>query len=286
MMDARLQSRIQRYGWDLAARDYDPLWQWQLAGIHAAMLASATVEAGERVLDVACGTGLVACAAAGAAGRSGTVLGTDLSARMIAAAQRRASEQRLANVRFARMDAQALELADASVDVVLCALGLMYVPEPERALREMQRVLRPGGRLVIGVWGERARCGWSAVFPIVDAEVASEVCPLFFRLGRRERWKNCVPMRISARSGIGESRRRWPMRTPAKPVMRRLSAARSRWHGRDSTRSPGTGSGLATSKPSARGDTTKATGSRSSSSLSPQWHRHWRSTGLGRAFQA
>jgi ubiquinone/menaquinone biosynthesis C-methylase UbiE len=184
MMDARLQSRIQRYGWDLAARDYDPLWQWQLAGIHAAMLASASVEAGERVLDVACGTGLVACAAAQAAGPNGSVLGTDLSARMIAAAQRRAREQRLANVRFARMDAQALELADASVDVVLCALGLMYVPEPERALREMQRVLRPGGRLVIGVWGERGRCGWSALFPIVDAEVASEVCPLFFRLGR------------------------------------------------------------------------------------------------------
>lgn len=90
----------------------------------------------------------------------------------------------MANASFMRMDAEALELPDASFDVVLCALGLMYVPDPERALREMRRVLRPGGRIVLAVWGERSRCGWSAVFPIVDAEVASDVCPLFFRLGQ------------------------------------------------------------------------------------------------------
>jgi SAM-dependent methyltransferase len=62
----------------------------------------------------------------------------------------------------------------------------MYVPAPEQAVREMRRVLRPGGRMAIVVWGERSRCGWSAVFPIVDAEVSSEVCPLFFRLGKKD----------------------------------------------------------------------------------------------------
>jgi SAM-dependent methyltransferase len=82
------------------------------------------------------------------------------------------------------MDAEQLAVADGSVDVVLCSLGLMYVPEPERVLSGARRVLRPGGRLVVSVWGKRAHCGWAGVFGIVDAEVSSEVCPLFFRLGQ------------------------------------------------------------------------------------------------------
>jgi ubiquinone/menaquinone biosynthesis C-methylase UbiE len=138
------------------------------------------------VLDVACGTGLIAFAAVRAVGPQGRVLGVDLAGQMVDVAARRAAEQQLPNVAFARMGAEALALPDAGFDVVLCALGLMYLPEPEQALREIRRVLRPGGRMVLAVWGERARCGWSAVFPIVDAEVASEVCPLFFRLGQRD----------------------------------------------------------------------------------------------------
>ena len=135
---------------------------------------------------MACGTGLVTFEAARAVGPSGRVLGIDLSGGMIGAARQRAAGRPFANIGFMRMDAEALALPDASVDVVLCALGLMYMPAPERALREMRRVLRPGGRLVLAVWGERSRCGWSAVFTIVDAEVASEVCPLFFRLGAHD----------------------------------------------------------------------------------------------------
>jgi SAM-dependent methyltransferase len=84
------------------------------------------------------------------------------------------------------MDAETLGLPDASFDVVLCALGLMYIPDPEKALREMRRVLRPGGRISLAVWGERSKCGWSELFRIVDGEVASEVCPLFFRLGQQD----------------------------------------------------------------------------------------------------
>ena len=183
-MEPALQRRVQRYGWDLAANDYEPLWQAQLAVAQAALLELATLAPGERVLDVACGTGLVTFAAAQAIGPEGRALGVDISGHMIGGARRRAQERKAANVNFLRMDAEALELPDASFDVVLCALGLMYVPDPERALREMRRVLRPGGRIVVAVWGERSRCGWSPVFPIVDAEVASDVCPLFFRLGQ------------------------------------------------------------------------------------------------------
>lgn len=180
-MDARLQRRVQRYGWDLAAADYEALWQRQLAPAQAAMLEAAALAPGERVIDVACGTGIVSAAAARAVGASGRVLGIDIAEQMVEAARQRALPQ----ARFMRMDGEALDgIADASFDVALCALGLMYLPAPERALREMARVLLPGGRVALAVWGERARCAWAPVFPIVEAEVASEVCPLFFRLGQ------------------------------------------------------------------------------------------------------
>jgi len=185
-MEARLQRRVQRYGWDLATQDYEPLWQTRLAEAQAALMALASPALGEQVLDIACGTGLVSFEAARAVGPDGHVLGIDLSGRMVDAAERRAREVKLLNCSFARMDAETLALPDASFDVVLCALGLMYMPVPEQALREMRRVLRPGGRVSLAVWGERSKCGWSALFPIVDAEVASEVCPLFFRLGQQD----------------------------------------------------------------------------------------------------
>jgi len=166
--------------------DYEQLWQAQLHEAQAALLALAPLELGDQVLDVACGTGLVSFEAARAVSPTGNVLGIDLSERMVDAAERRARERKLSNCRFSRMDAETLALPDASFDVVLCALGLMYMPDPAQAVREMRRVLRPGGRVSLVVWGEQSKCGWSAVFPIVAAEVASDVCPLFYRLGQQD----------------------------------------------------------------------------------------------------
>jgi len=183
-VDARLQRRVQRYGWDRAAQDYEGLWQGQLAVAQRALLQAVALAPGEEVLDVACGTGLVTLAAAAAVGPGGRVLGTDISAQMVEAAARRARERALAHAQFARMEAEALALPPAGFDAALCALGLMYLPDPLRALGELRRVLRAGGRLGLAVWGERERCGWAAVFPVVAAEVASEICPLFFRLGQ------------------------------------------------------------------------------------------------------
>lgn len=181
-MEARLQTRVQRYGWDLAADGYEQLWGLQLAGVQQGLAAAAALAPGERVLDLACGTGRVTDLAAAAVGSGGRVLGVDLSQRMVDVARRGARS----NTDFARMDAQQLALPEASFDVVLCSLGLMYLPDPAQALREAMRVLRPGGRLVLSVWGERSRCGWAPLFEIVDAEVSSEVCPLFFSLGQRD----------------------------------------------------------------------------------------------------
>jgi ubiquinone/menaquinone biosynthesis C-methylase UbiE len=202
-MDARLQRRIQRYGWDLAAVDYESLWRAQLAAAQDALLALASPAVGERVLDIACGTGLVSFDAARKVGSNGHVLGIDISERMVEAAERRARELGLSNCTFRRMGAEDLALPDAAFDAVFCALGLMYMPEPERALREMYRVLRPGGRVSLAVWGERSKCGWSAMFPIVDAEVASEVCPLFFRFGESD-----ALARLCADAGFEEIKHR------------------------------------------------------------------------------
>jgi ubiquinone/menaquinone biosynthesis C-methylase UbiE len=182
-MDPRLQRRVQRYGWDKAAPVYERSWAEQLAPAQRVLLDMATISPGERVLDVACGTGLVTFPAANAVGPSGSVTATDISDVMVAHIVDEARRRGLSNVAGLRMDAEALELPDGGFDVALCALGLMYVPDPLVALREMTRVLRPGGRLVVAVWGARSRCGWADIFPIVDARVRSEVCPMFFQLG-------------------------------------------------------------------------------------------------------
>ena len=103
------------------------------------------------MLDVASGAGLVALMAAQAVDPGGQVVGIDLSGRMVDTGGRRAHERKVLDARFSRMDAERLDLPDASFDVALCALGLMDMPDPAQALREMQSVLRPGGRLVAAV---------------------------------------------------------------------------------------------------------------------------------------
>lgn len=182
-MDPRLQRRVQRYGWDKAAAFYEQFWARQIAPAQEKLLELAALAAGESVLDTACGTGLVSFLAAAAVGPTGSVVGTDISEKMVLACREEATRRGLGNTRFERMDAEKLELPDAIFDAALCSLGMMYLPDPVAALAEKRRVLRPGGRAVSAVWGARARCGWAEIFPIVDARVESEVCPMFFQLG-------------------------------------------------------------------------------------------------------
>jgi ubiquinone/menaquinone biosynthesis C-methylase UbiE len=181
-MEARLQRRVQRYGWDKAAASYEAFWSEQLRPAQDLMLALAGLRPGERVLDVACGTGLVTFRAADAVGPNGFVAASDISDAMVSSIAAAAAARGLAGD-FRRMDAETLEYPDAAFDAVLCALGLMYVAEPANALREMRRVLRPQGRAAAAVWGARRNCGWAEIFPIVERRTASDVCPMFFALG-------------------------------------------------------------------------------------------------------
>ena len=185
-MQPKLQQRIQRYGWDKAVDEYEPSWKQQLQPAHRRLLQMTALRPGERVLDVACGTGLVTLQAAAQVGTTGSVVGTDIADKMLTCARAMARQQGLPQLTFEHMDAEHVGFPDATFDAALCALGLMYVPTPMRALQEMYRVLKPGGRAVAAVWGERQRCGWAAIFPIVDARVYTDVCPLFFQLGAQD----------------------------------------------------------------------------------------------------
>ena len=182
-MDAQLQRRIQRYGWDRAVEHYEASWAAQLEPAQDALMTLAAIGQGERVLEIACGTGLVTFRAAECAGAGGSVIATDISERMVRHAAEEAVRRGLGQVRCLRMGAESLEFPSESFDAVICALGLMYVPDVPAALAEMRRVLTPAGRAVVAVWGARKYCGWADIFPIVESRVQSEVCPMFFQLG-------------------------------------------------------------------------------------------------------
>jgi ubiquinone/menaquinone biosynthesis C-methylase UbiE len=185
-MDAKFQRRIQRYGWDKAADAYEAGWRDSLALVQSRLLEVASAQPGEQVLDIACGTGLVTFPLAEGVTSAGRVVATDISQAMVDIIRRESEKRGLPQIDAFRADAEMLEsIPDNTFDLVTCALGFMYFPEPDRAMAEILRVLKPGGRVVIAVWGARKNCGWAEIFPIVDARVQSAVCPMFFRLGTK-----------------------------------------------------------------------------------------------------
>jgi ubiquinone/menaquinone biosynthesis C-methylase UbiE len=113
------------------------------------LLRLARVGPGHRVLDIATGSGVAAAAAVEAIGPSGQVIAADVSPAMLDKARQRIGER--ANVAFAVEDGQALTFPDCAFDAVLCAMGLMFFPDPARGLAEFRRVLREGGWAAVSV---------------------------------------------------------------------------------------------------------------------------------------
>jgi ubiquinone/menaquinone biosynthesis C-methylase UbiE len=118
------------------------------------LFAAAALDEGERVLDVGCGTGVVARMAADRVGATGRVTGIDLNAGMLAAAREFAGDGTAAGIEWRQGDATALPVDDDDFDVVFCQQALQFVPDKAEAAREMHRVLTPGGRLACSVLRE------------------------------------------------------------------------------------------------------------------------------------
>lgn len=108
---------------------------------------------GSTLLDVGAGSGAVALRAAAWVGSQGRVIGCDVAAAMVSLAAQAAAELGATNVTFCCMDAEQLDFPNSSFDTVTCAFSLFQFPDMSRALAEMRRVLRPGGRLGLSNWG-------------------------------------------------------------------------------------------------------------------------------------
>ena len=164
---ARMASERRRLEWTERMERYALRAAPRLKPFAGAMVTLLPPPLGGRILDVATGTGLVAVEAAKRVGPDGTVLATDFLSAWEPYVRKTASEAGVTNITFAAMPAEALDLPDASFDMVYCQFGLMFMPEPVRALREMRRVLRPGERIGIAVWSVPEKVGLFLVSRIV-----------------------------------------------------------------------------------------------------------------------
>jgi SAM-dependent methyltransferase len=148
------------------------------AAITSRLLELSAPRPGERVLELACGAGGVGIAAAELVGPAGEVVLSDVASEMTTIAAGRAAVLGLGNVRTLRLDLDDLAQPDQAYDVVLCREGLMFALDPAHAVAEIRRILRPGGRVAVAVWGPRARNPWLGVmFDAVGAQLGTPVPP-------------------------------------------------------------------------------------------------------------
>lgn len=148
--------------------------------------AEAGVQTGDRVLDVACGTGALTLAAAEIAGPSGSIVGLDANPEMLAVARRKPVQ-----IEWLEGTAEALPLPDDSFDAVVSQFGMMFFEDKPKALRHMMRVLKPGGRLAVAVCDAVENSpGYRAFALLLDRLFGKEVGDAFrmpFSLGDAER---------------------------------------------------------------------------------------------------
>jgi SAM-dependent methyltransferase len=148
------------------------------AAVTERMLDLASLRPGDRVLELACGPGGLGITAAERVGPDGEVVLSDVVPEMTAIAERRAAAAGARNVSTLVLDVEQIDQPDDSYDVVLCREGLMFALDPAQAAREVARVLRPGGRVALAVWGPRERNPWlGVVFDAVGDQLGAPLPP-------------------------------------------------------------------------------------------------------------
>ena len=123
------------------------------SGMTQRIVEAANVGPGMAVLDVACGSGEPAISVASLMAGTGSVMGIDVSSEALKIATERATSRGLTNISFREADAHQLPFPDASFDRITCRLGVMFFADPQRAFREMRRLLKPRGSVALVTWG-------------------------------------------------------------------------------------------------------------------------------------
>ncbi len=131
--------------------DAAPLAFWGSIGRHT--IEQMDLHPGDRVLDIGCGTGASALPAAERVGPNGTVLGVDLAEKLLAQARAKAQQRSLHNVEFRLGDMTALGLPEGHFDAVVSVFSVFFVPDMHALVRELWRMVKPGGKLAITTWG-------------------------------------------------------------------------------------------------------------------------------------
>jgi SAM-dependent methyltransferase len=127
------------------------------------LIEHAGLQPGQRVLELAAGPGDTGFLASELIAPSGTLVSSDASEAMLEVARRRAAELGVENVEFAQLQLEWIDLPAASVDAALCRWGVMLIVDPPAAVKEVRRVLRPGGRFALAVWDLPERNPWATI---------------------------------------------------------------------------------------------------------------------------
>jgi SAM-dependent methyltransferase len=179
--DSKHFTAFELSGWDKNILGYDAAFGAVARQTVEPMLDAAGVKSEMQILDICCGPAMLA---GGALKRGAEATGLDFSGEAVELARKL-----VPNGRFQQGDAQALPFPTASFDAVLCGYGVMHLPEPETALREMLRVLRPGRRVALSVW-DAGGVGFTLVYEAIRARGSMDVAlphgPDFFQFGTLE----------------------------------------------------------------------------------------------------